>query len=195
MIDIINRQSSESKLVFQDNHVLKSFPVESGLHHDVAIRILNYYISIGISIEYDIIHGNTRRNLGYFTTKFPILQLVPENYSDGDSKVDALLERVLSKDTIPVLEKLKTIKQCEKVTVHTRDTKSANLFIYNNEVYLLDIADFYFNLIDKNGIEVCLTKEEMDQFDIVFFSYKNDQMYDVPKYSYSYGQKGMLIDE
>lgn len=192
MTQIIKSDSSNSKFIFKEDCVIKSFPIETGLHYDMATRFFEYYKSIGINVEYDTIFINSKEKIGYFVTKFPKVTTIDDTNINGKKIIDELIERILSIYPINILEIIKNSSQNKKISVHTRDTKSRNLFMYNENLYLLDVADFYFILNDGNNESISLTKEFMDEYGIKQFVYKPDEKYRLPENVYTYELKGAL---
>lgn len=192
MTKIAKSSSSDSKFVFKEDSVIKSFPIESGLHYNMAIRFFEYYKSIGVKLEYDCMFINSNQKIGYFITKFPKLMTLENINIDGKKIIDKLIEKILTLYPIPILKVIQKSLEDKNITVHTRDTKSRNLFMYNEQLYLLDIADFYFVIRDKDNESICLNQDYMDKYKIKPFIYKYDEKYKLPKNVYTYELKGVL---
>lgn len=191
-MDIIKNNSSKSKFIFTEDRVIKTFPIESGLHYDIAVRLFEFYKEIGLDISYDITFTNTEKNIGFFTTSFPKLETLSEVDNSNVDKIDLLLARVITKYPISTLESYKNRLNVDNITIHTRDSKNRNLFKYKNDIYLLDIADFYFTIKDKDNNTLEISDEFKHRFNIKDFIYKQDEKYTLPKFVYTYEFKEVL---
>lgn len=183
---ITKNSDNNTSFVISTSSVTKSFPIESGLHYDIAMRIFEYYKQLGIDIDYDIVANGNKKQEGYFITTFPKLELLPNDYKIDFNCMDDLMGAIIKKYPIPTIEKYKTELKHNNINIHVRDIKSENLFTYNDTIYLLDVADFYFTIDDDNGTSMDIPVDIMNELGIKHYTYPFETKNNIPQFAYIY---------
>lgn len=183
---IVKNKHSGSSILFTDEGVTKTFPIESGLHYDMAMRIFEYYKILGIDLDYDMIMSDNSKHNGYFITHFPLLEHVPLTYNVDKTYLDRLMSEIIYTHPIPKIEEYKSFFKNDKIYIHARDIKPENLFIYNGKIFLLDIADFYFTIENDINEPIEISDEIMNKLGIKHYSCPYNTKWIIPKFSYVY---------
>jgi len=140
-------EPSDSIFVDWDNHkVVKVIHIENILCRKVMYFLTEWYKELGIPYESEFRRDNLITRVDFME----ILQ--PGVTNDPFKHCREYLTPLLTSRCSMCKEIMESCK-LDKIEINTRDDKERNFFIWNGNIYLLDIADFFL-VGYKDGEEV-----------------------------------------
>lgn len=135
------------KIDFEKQRVIKIRPNRKcNLETAVMIYLCEQYRKLGIDIVYDV-------NDNYVTVDTPFLDCLHENTKYTKDQIIKNTSIYLQNftDTNPYYKDL-LVDDSLYIQTHQDNWDPHNYFLWNNEIYLLDLESFYFTVHMPNGI-------------------------------------------